>query len=407
MLRTRYRLPAAEFKPSRDQRQVLYRWNRFVLGEKYIKEVERKFPKTKAEKKKQEAQFDLVATIHESEHDRLKPDIPPEHNFTVTLESDNFTEEKYALFANYQKHVHHEKDSDVSRPGFTRFLCNSPLHRHTGASGQELGSYHQCYRLDGRLVALGVVDLLPHAVSGVYFLYHSDYEKWSLGKLSALRETALALEDSYQYYYMGYYIHGCAKMRYKGDYKPQYVLDYGSGGWDVLDEEMRRLMGERKWVSMSREKARSRPDSDSTAPVPASGEIGASDRLKAETTSPPPPNNDPPILHPTPLAATESNLSLLELGMPGVLTLPEVLATINLDTMKLFLGGKPGGIHEMQDLVSWGGERIVLVEYGKGDADGEGEGRGEMGGMKKSIAELAACIGARVAAEVVVDFSRG
>ena len=50
------------------------------------------------------------------------------------------------------------------------------------------------YRLDGRLIALGVLDLLPQAVSGVYFLYHADFEKWALGKLSALREAALAVE---------------------------------------------------------------------------------------------------------------------------------------------------------------------------------------------------------------------
>jgi arginine-tRNA-protein transferase len=34
----------------------------------------------------------------------------------------------------------------------------------------KLGSYHQCYRLDGKLVAVAVLDLLPHAVSSVYLL---------------------------------------------------------------------------------------------------------------------------------------------------------------------------------------------------------------------------------------------
>ena len=28
-----------------------------------------------------------------------------------------------------------------------------------------------CYRLDGRLIAMGVLDLLPHGVSSVYLLY--------------------------------------------------------------------------------------------------------------------------------------------------------------------------------------------------------------------------------------------
>lgn len=46
-----------------------------------------------------------------------------------------------------------------------------------------MGSYHQLYRLDGRLIAMGVLDLLPKAVSGVYLLYHTDFEKWQLGKV--------------------------------------------------------------------------------------------------------------------------------------------------------------------------------------------------------------------------------
>ncbi len=33
-----------------------------------------------------------------------------------------------------------------------------------------IGSYHQCYRLDGKLVAMGVLDLLPTCVSSVYLM---------------------------------------------------------------------------------------------------------------------------------------------------------------------------------------------------------------------------------------------
>jgi hypothetical protein len=33
--------------------------------------------------------------------------------------------------------------------------------------------------------------------------YDPDYEHWEFGKLSAMREIALAIEDGYKYYYMG------------------------------------------------------------------------------------------------------------------------------------------------------------------------------------------------------------
>ncbi|KAK5684395.1 Arginyl-tRNA--protein transferase 1 [Elasticomyces elasticus] len=366
------RLPVAEFKASRDHRQALNRWNRYVLGAKYAEDVKRKHPKSKAEKRQENSTFDLITNVHESEAQNLKPDLKPEHVFEVTLEPDIYTPEKFALFSNYQKHVHHETDADVTRDGFKRFLCGSPLHRHADSSdGKPLGSYHQCYRLDGRLIAMGVLDLLPHAVSGVYFLYHQDFEKWSFGKLSALREAALAMEQGYDYYYMGYYIHGCVKMRYKGDYKPQYVLDYGSGGWDVLDDEMRALMERRQWASMSLERARKVKTADLGA-----GENAIDKEL---------------VVHPSPLAAYNSGLSLLALGMPGALTLDQLRGDVDLDSMKIFLGGRAGSdVHQMQDIVAWtsGSET-------------------EPATIKGRVAEFAAAVGPDVAKAIVVDFSRG
>jgi arginine-tRNA-protein transferase len=67
------------------------------------------------------------------------------------------------------------------------------------------------YRLDGKLIAIGVVDILPKCVSSVYFIYDPEWQKYSFGKvtvhllhrailtnsshkLSALRETLLAQE---------------------------------------------------------------------------------------------------------------------------------------------------------------------------------------------------------------------
>ncbi|KAJ1942799.1 Arginyl-tRNA--protein transferase 1, partial [Linderina macrospora] len=70
------------------------------------------------------------------------------------LESAEFSEQKYRVFERYQETVHN--DTETSRKGFRKFLCDSPL-VPLGA----LGSFHQCYYVDGRLVAVGVVDVLP------------------------------------------------------------------------------------------------------------------------------------------------------------------------------------------------------------------------------------------------------
>lgn len=253
----------------------------------------------------------LRTTIAALQFANSKPKPPqplkPAHDLTVTLEPDSFTEEKYVIFENYQRMIHKEPPSKISKYGFKNFLCSSPIRRSTFTweNGQrverKLGSYHQCYRLDGKLIAVGVLDLLPQCVSAVYFMYHQDAIQWNFGKLGALRETSLALEFDYRYYYMGklhkkrllpfhpkrsngyldllskankqgwtgFYIHSCIKMRYKGDYHPQYVLDPRTHTWDLFDDDLRRKMDAKKFVCLSEERERpminGNPDGNSEA----------------------------------------------------------------------------------------------------------------------------------------------
>jgi len=147
------------------------------------------------EKKRRKNQFDVCEAVHESEHQRVKKPIDTRtkesikaaHNFEVFLEPDNFTEEKcamavffclrdadqaifrYKLFEHYQRAVHHESSSKSS---FKRFLCSGLKRSILVEDGKEkkIGSYHQCYWLDGKLVAMGVLDLLSHCVSSVYLM---------------------------------------------------------------------------------------------------------------------------------------------------------------------------------------------------------------------------------------------
>ena len=251
----------------------------------------------------------MLHTVHEAEVDQLKP-VAPAHRFEVTLEPDTCTEEKFQLYKDYQIHVHHDEPEEVSKKGFERFLCKSPIARETvkkDGKEQRLGSYHQCYRLDGRLIAIGVLDLLPHAVSGVYFIYHQDFEKWSFGKLSAMREAALALEGGYEFYYMGYYIHSCVKMRYKGDYKPQYVLDPETYEWNPLEGEVRELMAQQKYVSLSRERNHKK------------GEEGI------------------PYLLDTPVEVAANPEDLFQWNMPGMMSAADVEAKVDLDKMRIHI----------------------------------------------------------------------
>lgn len=148
------------------------------------------------EKKRQKNTFDLNASVHESEYNfiqkpidpKIKVPIEPAHRFEVNIEPDSFTQEKsedpdevpldladpsnrFELFRDYQKTVH--KEDYTTESSFKRFLCSGLGQKSLIENGKEklIGSYHQCYRLDGKLIALGVLDLLPKCVSSVYLMY--------------------------------------------------------------------------------------------------------------------------------------------------------------------------------------------------------------------------------------------
>jgi arginine-tRNA-protein transferase len=54
---------------------------------------------------------------------------------------------------------------------------------------QGYGSFHQQYWMDGKLVAVGVIDVLPRCVSSVYFYYDPELAQLSLGTYASLRHV--------------------------------------------------------------------------------------------------------------------------------------------------------------------------------------------------------------------------
>lgn len=146
---------------------------------------------------------DLCDLVHAAEWSNSPTDQPFKHKFEYTIEEASFSAEKYALFHKYQTLVHGESESKVTPKGFRRFLCDTPLDVEPSPSGETYGSMHGLWRLDGKLIALAVLDILPGAVSSVYFCYDKDYSGMSLGKISALREAAMARELGGAAYMMG------------------------------------------------------------------------------------------------------------------------------------------------------------------------------------------------------------
>uniref|UniRef100_A0ABK0LEX7 Arginyl-tRNA--protein transferase 1 n=1 Tax=Rattus norvegicus TaxID=10116 RepID=A0ABK0LEX7_RAT len=114
---------------------------------------------------------------------RVVRSSPPSPQFKATFQ------ESYQVYKRYQMIIHKDPPDKPTVSQFTRFLCNSPLEAEHPANGPECGygSFHQQYWLDGKIIAVGVIDILPYCVSSVYLYYDPDYSFLSLGVYSALR----------------------------------------------------------------------------------------------------------------------------------------------------------------------------------------------------------------------------
>lgn len=152
------------------------------------------------------------------------------------------------VYQKYQINIHGDNIEKCSEPQFKRFLCNSPLEQWHPQCGPTdgYGSFHHQYWLDGQLIAVGVLDILPDCISSVYLYYDPQYSFLSLGTYASLRELALTRElhrsaETLRWYYMGFYIHSCPKMRYKGNYTPSYLLCPETYVWVPIEKSSPKL----------------------------------------------------------------------------------------------------------------------------------------------------------------------
>lgn len=158
----------------------------------------------------------------------------PTHKLKIVIKQMNAQEstfkESYELYSKYQKTVHKDRQSDCNVNNYLNFLIESPLTTLKSDNPDiEYGSFHQQYWLDDKLIAVGVIDILPNCLSSVYFFYDTDYNHLSLGIFGALFEISTIQKwqkflPDLKFYYMGYYIHNCPKMRYKILINPSYLL---------------------------------------------------------------------------------------------------------------------------------------------------------------------------------------
>ncbi|XP_011898540.1 PREDICTED: arginyl-tRNA--protein transferase 1 isoform X3 [Cercocebus atys] len=112
------------------------------------------------------------------------PDTPTESQVRLvpaSFEDPEFKSsfsQSFSLYVKYQVAIHQDLPDECGK-----------TEAETPPNGPDCGygSFHQQYWLDGKIIAVGVIDILPNCVSSVYLYYDPDYSFLSLGVYSALR----------------------------------------------------------------------------------------------------------------------------------------------------------------------------------------------------------------------------
>jgi arginyl-tRNA--protein-N-Asp/Glu arginylyltransferase len=130
------------------------------------------------------------------------------------------TDEKYDLYRRYVVGRHHRSADEEGRESFERFLYDSPV-----------DTVEFTYRdFAGTLLAVGICDMSGQSLSSVYFYYDPADSRRGLGTFGALYEIETAARLEIPYYYLGYWVDGCASMQYKAEFRPAEVL-WPDGAW--------------------------------------------------------------------------------------------------------------------------------------------------------------------------------
>lgn len=77
----------------------------------------------------------------------------------------------------------------------------------------------------GRLVGVGLVDVVDEALSSVYFYHAPDWRPRGPGTFSALCEIDLCRRSGRRWCYLGYWIAECPSMAYKNRFRPHEILE--------------------------------------------------------------------------------------------------------------------------------------------------------------------------------------
>ncbi len=135
-------------------------------------------------------------------------------NSDVTAESQvpAATPEKHEVYQRYLQ-ARHDGQMNGSWQEYLEFVhAGSPFTREV------------VFRLAGRLLGAGIYDVMPHALSAVYFYFDPELDRRSPGVLHILWLLEECRRLAAPWLYLGYHVAGSRTMSYKRAFRPNETL---------------------------------------------------------------------------------------------------------------------------------------------------------------------------------------
>lgn len=132
-------------------------------------------------------------------------------DITITQKPVRFNPEDFDLYQQYCQWKH--ASETATEESYINFLI------HSAVETIMVRYYHQ-----STLVGIGWLDVLPKSLSSVYFAFHPEYRKRSLGVFSVLKEIEMARSMQKPLLHMGFWVNNCSVMSYKKNYRPYQLL---------------------------------------------------------------------------------------------------------------------------------------------------------------------------------------
>ena len=143
----------------------------------------------------------------------------------IVIQRPSLTTEHFNLYRRYHQDMH-------VRRGWEQEVTTPYDYYQAFVEGHEEYGFEILYYRGHRLIGVALSDILPQAVSAVYFYYDPMYRHLSPGVFSVLTQVNIAKERGIPYIYLGYWVKENISLSYKSRYQPHEILQ----GRPALDE---------------------------------------------------------------------------------------------------------------------------------------------------------------------------